>query len=156
MANHGYITSKKHFKEEQVLEDLKEINKRRFKNLLSIEDSAYGDKGAWFISYQDKGWDYPRGFNIWIRSARKLEHRHSRNWGFYLEMIFSEELGAKYNGTMSDGGFSGTWKPEPEIYVSYRSWLEIRYEHIKDSDSELYNNLISMEMKYAPKKLKDC
>lgn len=39
MANHGFITIKKKLVKDTVLQDLQEINKRRFNNLLKIEES---------------------------------------------------------------------------------------------------------------------
>src|SRR5208282_1954153 len=116
MANHGFITTKKNLNAKRVLEDLKEINQRRFKGLLKIEDSNWGSKGSWFVSYQDPKANFPQGFNIWLTSARKLEHRHTHAWAYYLELSFAEELGAKYNGTMSDEGHDKKWKPNPKKY----------------------------------------
>lgn len=156
MANHGFVSSKKHFKKEQVLLDLQEINERRFKGLLKIEDGAYGNKGAWFVSYQDKGWNYPVGFHIWIRSARMLEHRHTRSWGYYIELVFAEEMGAKYNGIMSDEGISEKWKPEPGKYSSYSTWLDILYEHAKTDVPDLYKRVFKSELNLAPEILRDC
>ncbi len=156
MANHGFISSRKHFVKEQVILDLQEINERRFKGLLKIEDSNWGKNGSWFISYHINGQDYPVGFNIWIASKRKLEHRHSGMWAYYLEIVFSEELGAKYNGILSDEGHNNKWKPDPNKYDSYRSWLDELYSHIKKSNPNAYKKLTQFELKYAPLELRDC
>src|ERR1700727_681283 len=102
MANHGYITTKKNLSAERVAKDLEEINQRRFKGLLKIEDGAYSDKGSWFISYLDPKENHAQGFNIWLTSKRRIEHRHTRGWYFYLELVFSEELGAKYDAVFTD------------------------------------------------------
>lgn len=57
MANHGFITTKKNFTPKQILIDLQEINQRRFKGLLTIEDGAYGgikEVGSFHILIQNK------------------------------------------------------------------------------------------------------
>ena len=160
MANHGFIVSKKNFKADQIRKDLEEINRRRFKGLLKIEDSQWGDKGAWFVSYQAEGWEYPTGFNIWITSQRKIEHRHAHGWGFYIELVFVEELGAKYNATFSDEGISNRWKPDPAKYPNYKAWLSIQYEHSKNSKNKavrvMAKQVIASELKMVPKELRDC
>lgn len=153
MANHGYVTSKKHFKKEEVLAHLKEINNRRFKSLLKIEDSQWGDNDSWFISYQEPGKDYPTGFNIWIASKKKLEHRHTHGWAFYLEIVFSSELGAIYDGKISDDCCDEKWDPEPNKYSSFKEYISIRYSHV---NKRLADPIIKIEMLTVPKLFKDC
>jgi len=156
MANHGYISSKKHFNKKQVALDLQEINERRFKGLLKIEDGYCGSKGAWFISYQDKDKEYSKGFNIWIASARKLEHRHTHVWIYYTELVFAEEMGAKYDGIMSDEGINDKWKPCPKKYPTYKAWLDILHAYSKKHNPKIYKRLFKVELSYAPKELRDC
>lgn len=116
MANHGFITSRFHFKKDEVEKYLHEINQRKFKGLLKIEDSEWATD-AWFISYDDTLiYKHPVGFNIWIESKRKLEHRHTHGWGFYLEVVFSSELGFIYDGMISDECCEERWKPTPKKY----------------------------------------
>jgi hypothetical protein len=154
MANHGYITSRRHFKAEQIEKDLQEINERRFKGYLTIQpDSGCSEKGSWFVSYNDNL--YTTGFNIWIESQRKLEHRHTSGWGYYVELVFCEELGAKYDATMSDGGISDRWKPCPEKYPTYRAWLDISHEMYMKRDPTGCLEMIGREMEFAPKELRD-
>jgi len=156
MANHGFITSKKTFKPEQVLQDLQEINDRRFKGLLTIEKSDWSKLGSWFIGYQAKDWENPEGFNIWIRSPKKLEHRHSRAWAYYLEVVFSGELAKKYNAILSDEGHEDKWKPDTEKYPTFRAWLDVLYGHIKEAHPISYKAMIDLEMLYCPKEFIDC
>lgn len=151
MSNHGYLTSKRNFHKDQVLKDLQEINDRRFKGMLNIEDSDCGSKGSWFIGYQDEGWEHPEGFNIWICSPKKLEHRHSRAWSYYLEIAFANELGIKYNAIISDDGVDETWKPDPEKYKTFKSWLEIRFGRLKSAKPDSYKILFDLEMEFCPK-----
>lgn len=155
MANHGFVSSKKHFKAKQVAKDLQEINERRFKGLLKIEDSHWGENGSWMISYQVEGHSYPFAFNIWIASPRKLEHRHTHGWAAYVEIVFAEEIGAKYNGDMSDEGVSGKWKPNPNKYSSYKAWLDLLWAHVKEKNPAV-EKLINEELEWAPKELRDC
>jgi hypothetical protein len=151
MANHGFITAKKNLDKKQIALDLQEINERRFGGQLKIEDSEWGDKGSWFISYQDKRIEYPMGFNIWITSKRKLEHRHSRGYAYYVELVFSEELGAKYNAIMSDEGHDDKWKPAPEKFAKFQDWIDIQYSHIKKAHPIAYKMMSAMEKKSVPK-----
>lgn len=156
MANHGFITSKKNFNAEQIRKDLDEINQRRFKGLLKIENSQWGTKGSWFISYKSDDQEHPHGFNIWITSLRKIEHRHTHGWAYYVEIVFSEELAAKYNGTISDEGISDKWKANPLKYPSYGAWLMVLYGHAKKINPKMFRSVYQMEWKLAPKELRDC
>lgn len=155
MANHGFITSKRTFKKEQVFKDLQEINERRFKGLLKIEDSDWGKNGSWFISYKDPDWEHPEGFNIWIRSPKKLEHRHSHCWAYYLEVIFSNELAKKYGTILSDEGHDEKWKPAPEKYPTFKVWLDFLYGHAKKKHPNSYKQMIDLEMEFCPKEFWD-
>lgn len=159
MANHGFVTSRFHFKRDEVLKYIQEINQKRFNGLLKIEDSQWGPDGSWFISYQDPKWDNPIGFNLWIASKRKLEHRHTHGWGFYLEIVFSSELGFIYNGLISDECCQERWKPEPKKYPTYKKWIESNYSHLKKSKNKkykkLYGQIIKDEMNHVPKPLRD-
>lgn len=150
MANHGYISSKKNLKKDQVYKDLQEINQRRFKGLLNIECAKGWSDNAWEISYHESGEKHLKGFTIWISSKRKLEHRHEDFWVFYLEIVFSHELGFKYNGKISDECCDEKWDPDPNKYPTYKSWLETRYSHLKNKNLELYSELINMEMQTCP------
>lgn len=123
MANHGYILSKKHFKKEQVLFHLNEINERRFKSQFKIEESSYGNDGAWFISYTDPNKDYTIGFNIWIASKRTIEHRHAQGFARYVEMVFTEELASIYNAKLGDDGCQERFEPNLEKISSYETYL---------------------------------
>jgi hypothetical protein len=156
MVNHGYITTKKKLTAKRVLEDLQEINQRRFSGQLTIEDGVYGeDKGGWFVSYTDPKQtpSFPQGFNIWLTSQRRLEHRHSHGWYFYLELFFQEELGAKYDAVFTDEGHGDKWKPNPSKYSTYEDWLKVYHEHsLKDEITRPFaNQMIQVEMKAVPK-----
>lgn len=156
MANHGFISSKKNFKKDQVLKDLQEINDRRFAGFLKIENSKYGTKGSWFISYQGEGWFFPEGFNIWIRSPRMLEHRHQHGWIYYLEIVFSSELATKYNGLLSDECCDDKWKPDVNKYPTYKKWMESQYSGLKKRNPKTWKKLIDSEMDLCPEELRDC
>lgn len=156
MSNHGFVSSKRNFKKEQIILDLQEINQRRFKGLLTIVDSKWGDNGSWFISYPEHS--HPNGFNIWIRSAKKLEHRHTHGWSFYLEVAFSEELCYKYNGILSDEGITEKWKPDPSKHLTYTDWLDDKFGYYKNNILlyPTYLLMFNLEMKSLPAIFKDC
>lgn len=156
MANHGFISSHRHFKKEQVALDLQEINERRFKGLLKIEDSEWGEDGSWFVSYQDSGWEYPKGFNIWIKSPRMLEHRHTQNWAYYLELSFANELAVKYNGLLGDESDDEKIKPNPEKYSTFKKYLDSRYCDFYKRNPKSCQQILDIEWEYVPEELKDC
>lgn len=150
MANHAYITTHHRLTKDRVFQDLQEINQRRFKGLLEVKDSDWSKKGSWFICHPQTP---TRGFNIWLTSQRKLEYRHGSNWVFYTEVIFSEELGAKYDGRMSDDGCPERWQPRPDKYPSYQAYLEHQY---RDCPQEIRERLMPLDLSYVPQDLRDC
>jgi hypothetical protein len=152
MANHGYISSKKNLKKDEVYKDLQEINQRRFNGLLSIKEDPEWD-GCWYISFKQKT-GYESGFIIWIESKRKLEHRHGDLWIFYLEIVFAHELGFKYKGMISDECCSEKWKPVPKKYPTYKKYLESRYSNFIKKDPKLGRACLKDELNYMPKKLR--
>lgn len=147
MANHGFISSKKNLIKEQVEQDLNDICKNRFNGLLSVIPSKWGENGSWFVHTKQNPHD--RGFNIWIRSKKKLEHRHGDSWVMYLETVFSNELAIKYNGKLSDEGCgSETWAPIQNKYSSYRDYI------IKDLallEEPKRTEILNFYMSLAPK-----
>jgi len=153
MSNHGFISSKKILKKENVLEDIQEINQRRFKGLLNIDSSNWGSNGAWFINYLDpKVKSAPSGFNLWIRSIRKLEHSHGIGWIFYLELVFANELATKYGGKLSDDAFSGVWEPDVSKYTTYENYIKMQKSQFGDEiPIKLINELMEIEMRSMPK-----
>ncbi len=155
MANHGFLTSKKFFKKDKIIIDLKEINKRRFKNFLTIEETQYGTNGAWFIYCKSKRSEFPIGFNIWIKSARKIEHRHSSGFGFYLEEVFTNELGLKYDSILSDEGISDRWKPNI-LHRSYKEYLEDDLKFYLKEDPQKGLAFMNKLLSYIPQELENC
>ncbi|CAB4196819.1 hypothetical protein UFOVP1290_339 [uncultured Caudovirales phage] len=155
MANHGFITTKKNLKKDNILLDLHEINQRRFKSSLSIEETNWSGRGAWYISYKVPGQDYREGFHIWLTSSRKIEHRHAHNFAAYLETSFTEELGVKYNATMSDEGISDKWKPDPEKYKTYKLYYNEIYGGAHAIPG-FFEKLLKNTLSHVPKELRDC
>lgn len=128
MANHGFISSTRTLDKDQVLLDLQEINNRRFGGKLAI---TFNGK-EWHIHYPSEKYVYGQGFLLWIRSPKKLEHRHTIMWGYYLEIVFAHELGTKYNGKLSDEGVGGTWKSDVAKYPTYKSWVDEQLSYVQD------------------------
>lgn len=152
MANHGFITSKRFWKKEKVYHDLCEINKNRFNNLLSIKDHG---NGFWSINYDD-GRGYPVGFDLWISSTRKLEHRHPHNtWAGYLEIVFVHELAGRYGAILSDESSKDRWQPNPKKYSSYKKYIDIWCGHVKNKNIESYTKLVELYISFCPKELID-
>ena len=133
MSNHGYVTSGRIFKSDEVNSAINEINQRRFGNKLTIEH----DKHGWFVGCKifNKGYDikkkskvkYEMGFDLWIETKRKLEFQHNiDDFVWYVESVFINELAHKYNGMISDDGVDEKWKPDLTKYKSYRQYLACR------------------------------
>lgn len=152
MANHGFFSSKKVLVPEEVYKDLQEINGRRFQGLLTIEKSEWAEH-AWFISHPPDSEKGPfNGFNIWIKSKKKMEHRHTHGWSFYLEMVFSNELCHKYGGKISDEGCSGRWNPKPQNYSTFKQYIR---DHYTTPDGKFIEVLYDLDLGTCPKKLLD-
>jgi hypothetical protein len=157
MANHGYITSKKFFKKDKIYSDLCEINKRRFNNLLHVDDleeDTGENQGDWRIFYKNKEQQIDTDFHIWLISSSKLEHPHCwDNWGRYLEIVFAHEIAYKYNGMLSDDCCADKWKPEPLKYSSYQSYIDLNCGHVKERNIKSYNTCVDLYLECCPKEM---
>lgn len=159
MSNHGWISTKANLKIERVAAHLDEINCRRFRDKLTIEEIS---KAEWHIKYNETRpssplvWEY---CSLWICSPRRIEFRHPHNsWIYYVQVVFTEELAQALRGKLSDEGLPPpAWEPHPEKYPSYKSWIDILYANGKNHLSKIqYEDLIGPELNYAPAELRDC
>lgn len=153
MANHGFLTTKKHLKPDIVDADIREIVSRRFNDKLIVKR----DETYWTIEPKDND-DYRFEFSINTVSTRKLEFRHPpSDWAFWAQMVVHNELAVKYDGTISDEGVTEKWKMSPEKlkkYFHYRDWVDSRW---KSSKSSAATKLIckKFELMGVPKELRD-
>jgi len=142
MSNIAYITTRKHVKSYDILSLIQQINQKRFDGKLEIEKSNY----CWNVKYQ--------GLNDWLEfykdSPRKLSCKAPHHpWMSYIFVVFRQELAVLTGGILSDEGVEEHWKPTPKKYSSWKKWLMIIHNHIKDE--KMLNNIVENEFLLAPK-----
>ena len=116
MSNHGYVTSKRWFKADQIEEDLKEIVSRRFGFIpIKRDDNGFAI-----------GFGYPYEVEMWVENVHKLEFRNPMpQWCWWIQTVIQNELAIKYNGIISDEGVSEKWKGKANKYPTYDDWLDV-------------------------------
>lgn len=166
MANHGFVTTRRKLTWEKVDADIREINERRFDNILSIEVEKERKKNAIHYYFLAPAGMHEFGFSIWLVSPHKLEFRHPHSqWGWWAQvLVYTEELAAKYNGTISDEGVEEKWKGDPKKYPTFMSWTRSFHNRPmpKDITPEIAEQarkageyLTKLEWDRLPKLLKD-
>lgn len=116
--NHCFATSQRVLTGDRLDEALKEINQRRFAGIYQIVRE--GDN--WWVE-PAAGWPY--GFHCWFRSKRKVEFRSDPGqWAHWVTSVFQEEIAAKFKGKCSDEGTSDIWQPNPDKYLTFKSFWE--------------------------------
>lgn len=140
MSNLGFVSTKKHLKVEHISAALAEINQRRFKNLFTIStDTKPGDKtGFWEVDFglspEKEKW-VMGGFSVSLKTRGRLSFKPwGSQWAYWAYVVTQNELATKYNGTLSDEGISGRWKPDLNKHKTYLDWLKLLYSHIFDPD----------------------
>ena len=127
MANHGFVTTRKHLTVEKIDADIRRLAAHYFGPAAAAEgpEDCDGMLASWWIYFND---DDNEGFSVWLMTKRKLEFRHPlgsyglRRWG---QQIFTEELAAKYEGRISDQGWEGYERPDVEKINTYRKWVDL-------------------------------
>ena len=130
MANHGFVTTRRILRFDRVHADLSEIVQRRFKGKMQINGPHEEDGVVMWVMQPCKESisGIVHGFQVWLSTSRKLEFRHPFNdWAFWAQVVVINELGARYNGIISDEGVSEKWKPDPKKYPTYKSWADARH-----------------------------
>ena len=126
MANHAFVTSRKHFNSDQIERDIQEILTRRFKNKV-----GYTRQNDYFeIGFGDKP-EYPWSFTMWLASRRKLEFRHPvGDWNHWIFCVIQDEFACKYGGMISDEGVDGRWRGDPNKYLTFKNYIDEAYAHV--------------------------
>lgn len=126
MANHGYVTTRKHLSVEKVDAAIREIVTKHFGDEITKIEAGPGEGGdikhSWWIEFCD---DEYRGFSVWLMSQRKLEFRHPLGMGVerWAQHIMVEELALKFEGMISDEGVPGErWAPEVDKIGTFYKW----------------------------------
>lgn len=122
MANHSFITSRKIFKQKQVIKDVEEILAKHVRKNYTIQYE--GD--AIFIDVWHDDKVYYTAVHMWIANKNKLEFRNRfpGEFGTWIHFLIQNELALKYNGHISDEGVNETWRGEPNKYDTYKAYIE--------------------------------
>lgn len=153
MSNNGYITSRRYISSYNIVDMLNEINDRRFGGKLLISEEVFEDGSNYYVNYFLN--EQKHGIYFWQLSARKLAIPHPQMpFSKYLKYVFSEELGVKMDGIMSDEcDESDKWKPDPSKYKKYTAWFAMLHKHIKKVDKKLYDRLLAWDISVTPPEL---
>lgn len=148
MANHGYVTTRRHLTPEEVDQDIREIVKRRFNDIIDVRFEKNAPEpgkhefrgtlfwniwGCWVFEPKDEKLKKTSNyiFGAWLMSHRKLEFRHPHgDWSWWGQMIVQDELAFKYDGIISDEGVEERWKVTQEKldkYRHYKDWVTHRW-----------------------------
>jgi hypothetical protein len=119
MSNHGYVTTKKHMTTDDINELFEDLNNTIFKGSLVVEQA--GD--CWEIKTNHKhSWGSRQ---CWLKSKRKFEIRHNASDEFigWMDVVITNELACKFNGSISDDGVCQKWKGEHGKYPTFKDWV---------------------------------
>lgn len=149
MANHGYITTKKHLTTELLTAALNKISRERFGGKIRVEGPFPDAEDNWghgtHLVHVAEGVSYP----VWLSSHRKIEICHGPGTIVYwwVETVIINDLAVAFNGDISDDGVGRMGKGEPGKYPTFTSYLDamriskpMRQYHLSDA-RELCPNL---------------
>lgn len=123
-----YVETREDLTQEELEEGLKEILKRRFDGLLTIE---YNEEWQNLEVLYDNGMDPDYSFELSLVGNRKIEFNTPRaDWMMWAEVIIRNELAVKYKGKIHASDFEKEkrWDGNTNLYPSYFSWLEWYFE----------------------------
>lgn len=154
MANHGFVTTRKHLTGEKVDADLRVIVNRRFGNDFVVEYIPHWEQGGWKIKPSgDSPWFFE--FTLWLAKRGTLEFRHPRSgWAYWAQQTIQDELAILYNGTISDEGVFEKWKVKKIEYPTYESWFKMLNSHLLENYKELYEARLKSEFEFLPEILR--
>ncbi len=151
MGNICTIKSRKKLKYDQVTADLHEINRRCFKSLLEIQEVL--EFNCWNICFNGNV-----GFTIHKSPTYKgrLTLKHGRHWWTWVDVVVTNELALKYNGSITDEGVSGSWKGEPGKYPNIRSWFEAfaKLGAVPQTTQALIKQMVEMDLSLVPEAIR--
>lgn len=150
MANHGYVTTRKHLLADLINLDLMEINERVFKNKLTLTRDA---TNYWTFEYPNPPDGRYYSFPVQLTNKNKLEFRHQMgDWNFWAQNQVAEELALKYNGLISDDGVSEKWKAENKT-PHYKDWVKRSWYRM--APKPVAFAMTKLQLKSVPKELRD-
>jgi hypothetical protein len=127
MANHAYVTTKKHMTPEKVRSVLDRLNTELFFDCLVITDTVYDDgTSGWHICIKGESEYVLR--QCWLNSRRSFEIRHGGGTDFiwWVDQRIQDEISKVFDGRVKDDGGDG-WD---EVLTSW-NMADSYPEHIK-------------------------
>lgn len=120
MANHSFVTTRKHYNPDKVEQDLKNILVERFSGRI-----PYKRDGSHF----DIGFEWPYSLSMWVENRHRLEFRNPRpDWAWWVQSVIHNEFALLYNGWISDEGVKEKWRGEVGKFPTYKSYMYARFE----------------------------
>ena len=156
MANHGYVTTKKHMSIEKIDADLREFISRHCGGVATVEGpfDISDELAGWLVKFLDD--DYAT-FQVWLHTRRKLElpHPMGANVPYWAQTLFQHEMAAKYNGRVSDDGYEGHAKTDPDRINTYTKYVDLMLSHLTSKRAKaacrgMYNAFIDRKLKDMP------
>lgn len=143
MANHAFVTTKRHMTPEKVRAVLDRLNQEIFFGCLEIEDTMYSDdEPGWFIHV--KGESEYQVRQCWLNNRQSFEIRHGGGSDFlwWVDQRIQDEISKVFDGRVKDESGSGydevltSWGM-PDSYPEY---INKRVESYKQWEREYGNN----------------
>lgn len=129
MANHGFVTTRKHLTIEKLGELLREIVDEKLDGKLNVVRSD----AQFYIILQQENW-----FPIWLRTRNKIEIRHSGRGdvAWWISDLLTNELAIRLDGTISDEGVEERWKGTPNKFDTFDAYLDYTVRHLPEESEE--------------------
>lgn len=149
MSIHCFMKTLKKLYAEEVEKDIKEIAHKKFNDLLKITTCIKDNEiCGWDVRY-----DETHGFPISLKTHENIDFTHPLdNWSKWVQVVFEDELAIRYDARMLDEEYpKQELKPEPEIHITFRKYLESTIHH----SSCWKKALIEIEIARLPEALKN-
>lgn len=144
MANHGYVRTKLPMTKTDLITIIDDLNKSHFNGNLTLEVDPDPKN-----SYIDSFWKGVYCRQFWLKNKKKFEIRHGggSDHSWWVDGVITNAIAIKFDGMISDDGCEGKWKPNPEKYTTYRTYLNYRYKDgwEKKFPKEVVKDLLSWE-----------
>lgn len=150
MSNHGFVTTRRRITTAAAGDAINEIVARRFLGKVECKYAATpaSDILAFWEFTLTGSKLYP--FTVWLRTEHKFEFRHPRDqWSWWAQVcVLTDEIALKFDGTISDEGVGGRWKPTtPTKYPTFLTWVKGSHHY---GPHALRRAMAALEYKMAP------
>ena len=152
MSNLAFVSFKKNIDVNFIYEEVCQINKDRFDDLLDIKKDKYSVSIDIFKTKPEHEHIY--GLDIYFPSKRKISIKHPDNQYFsYVLIVITGELSSRFNGLNSDESFDETWKSDVSKYPSFDVYFDKLCSSFKKDKPILFGELKNDILSDIPKEL---